>query len=300
MARITLIGPGAIGCVIGAALIDAGHEVTFCARQAFSRLSVQKKGEPARTFPARVIISEPKAPAGDWVLCCVKAHQVASIAGWLRAAVGPHTKVAVLQNGVEQRENAEPFVPPGTPIVPVVVDLPANRNAPGQVVWSRVAALSTPNDDPGREFCALFAGSFAQAEAADDFVTRAWLKLCNNSPSGAILALSAQPMRVFREQGVADLARAILREVIAVARAEGASISDAQIERQVGYFLAGADANPNEGNSMYADRIAGREMEWNARNGVVVRKAARHGIPVPVSAALVPLLAAISKARARV
>ena len=37
-------------------------------------------------------------------------------------------------------------------------------------------------------------------------------------------------------------------------------------------------------------------MEWNARNGVVVRKAAKHGIAVPVSAALVPLLAAISNA----
>ena len=44
---------------------------------------------------------------------------------------------------------------------------------------------------------------------------------------------------------------------------------------------------------MYADRMVGREMEWDARNAVIVRKGARHGIEAPVSAALVPLLAAL-------
>jgi 2-dehydropantoate 2-reductase len=296
MSRITLVGPGAIGCTIGGALIEAGHEVTFCAHQSFSRLSVQKAGEPARHHPAHVITSEKEVAPAEWVLLCVKAHQVASAAGWLRSAVGPATKVAVLQNGVEQRENAEPFVPAGTPIVPVVVELPVIRTAPGQVVWKRIALLSTLDDAHGKAFCGLFAGTFVTAEATDDFLTRAWLKMCNNAPSGAILALSGRPMSVMHAHGVADVARAILKETIAVARAEGADISDAQVERQIEFFLA---ANPNDGNSMYADRIAGRELEWNARNGVILRKAARHGITVPVSAALVPLLAAISDALAR-
>ena len=39
--------------------------------------------------------------------------------------------------------------------------------------------------------------------------------------------------------------------------------------------------------------MAGRETEWDARNAVIVRKGARHGIATPVSAALVPLLAAL-------
>jgi len=295
MSRIVLIGPGAIGCAIGAALMEAGHDVMFCARSAFSRLSIQKGAEPPRTFHARVVTSEKDVAPGEWTLLCIKAHQVASAAGWLRAAVSPGTRLAVLQNGVEQRENAEPFVPPGTAIVPVIVDLPAIRKAPGHVVWTRIAQTSVPDDDDGKAFCALFAGSFVAAEAAEDFVTRAWLKMCNNAPSGAILALTGQPMRVMHAHGIAEVARAILNETIAVARAEGAVISDAQIERQIGFFLA---AGPDEGNSMYADRMAGREMEWNARNGVILRRAARHGIAVPVSAALVPLLAAISNARA--
>jgi len=293
MSRITLIGPGAIGCAIGGALTLAGHEVTFGARKAFARLTVQKENEPAMVFPARVVTSPANVPPADWVLLCVKAYQVPSAVDWLAAAVGPGTRVAVLQNGVEQRENAEPYVPTGTPIVPVVIDLPVSRTAPGEVKWKRIAAVTVPEGPDGEAFVNLFAGSFVTAETSDEFVTRAWLKLCSNAPSGAILALTGQRMRVMHEPGVADLARAILKETIAVGRAEGAKLDDALIERQMQFFLA---ATGDDGNSMYKDRMAGREMEWNARNAVVVRKAALHGIAVPVSTTLVPLLAAISNA----
>lgn len=295
MSRITLIGPGAIGCAIGAALLEAGHDVTFCARRSFTRLSVQKESEPAKVFPAKVVNTPDQVAAADWVLLCVKAYQVPSAAAWLRAAVGPGVKLAVLQNGVEQRENTEPYVPAGTSIVPVVVDLPVSRTAPGQAVWKRVASVVAPEGRAGREFCSLFAGSFVTAETTDDFVTRAWLKLCLNAPSGAILALTGRRMGVMRDQGIDAVARAILTECVTVGRAEGAKLDDALIERQIASFRS---ANPDDGNSMYEDRMAGREMEWNARNAVIVRKAALHGIAVPVSAALVPLLAAISNAAA--
>lgn len=293
MSRITLIGAGAIGCAIGGALLQAGHDVTFCARKTFSHLVVQKDSEPAQRYPAKVVASPLDVPATDFVMLCVKAYQVASAADWLSAAVGSGTRVAVLQNGVEQKECVEPYVPAGTAIVPVVVDLPVSRTAPGEVHWSRIATVTVPDGAEGADFAALFTGSFVTAEATGEFITRAWLKLCNNAPSGAILALSGQPMRIMKAPGVADLARAILQEVVAVGRAEGARLDEALIERQVQFFLS---AKGDEGNSMYADRMAGREMEWNARNGVVVRKAALHGISVPVSAALVPLLAAISNA----
>ena len=284
MTRILIVGAGAIGCSVGAALLEAGHDVTFCARQSFARLSVRKGDEPAKTFPARVVTSPSEiAPAG-WVLLCVKAHQVPSASAWLAAAVGPQTKVAVLQNGVE------PFVPTPTAIVPVIVELPVSRVSPGEVVWHRVALLSAQDDAPGKEFCTLFANSFITASAVDDLLTVAWKKLCLNAPGGAILALTGQPMAVFHKAGIVDVARAILRECVAVGRAEGAKLDEGLIEPQIEFFLK---AGPDEGNSMYADRMAGRAMEWHARNGVIVRKGARHGIATPVSAALVPLLAAL-------
>ena len=202
MSRITLIGPGAIGCAVGAALSEAGHEVTFCARTGFTRLSIQKEGEAPKLFFANVVTAPEEVPEADWVLVCVKTYQVPAVASWLAAAVKAGTKVAVIQNGIEQRENVEPFVPAGTVIVPVIIDLPVSRPAPGKAVWKRIAVAGVPESEEGREFCSLFAGSFLTAETTDDFVTRGWLKLCNNAPSGAVLALTGQRMKVMKAPGV--------------------------------------------------------------------------------------------------
>ena len=43
-------------------------------------------------------------------------------------------------------------------------------------------------------------------------------------------------------------------------------------------------------NSMHADRIAGRPLELDARNGAVVRFGRKHGIPTPVNQMMVTLL----------
>jgi 2-dehydropantoate 2-reductase len=95
-------------------------------------------------------------------------------------------------------------------------------------------------------------------------------------------------MEVFHAPGIADLARRILEECVAVGRACGAELGDEVVDVQMQSFLAAA---PDETNSMFDDFLAGHETEWDARNGVIVRKGQAHGIDTPVSASLVPLLA---------
>jgi 2-dehydropantoate 2-reductase len=48
------------------------------------------------------------------------------------------------------------------------------------------------------------------------------------------------------------------------------------------------------GTSILADRQAGRRLEWDARNGVISRRAARHGLATPINDVVVALLAAAS------
>jgi 2-dehydropantoate 2-reductase len=55
-----------------------------------------------------------------------------------------------------------------------------------------------------------------------------------------------------------------------------------------------AELPEDAGTSILADREAGRPLEWDARNGVIARLGAAHGIPTPVSDVIVPLLAAAS------
>ena len=57
--------------------------------------------------------------------------------------------------------------------------------------------------------------------------------------------------------------------------------------------MSGARRAPRDaGNSMLADRRAGRPMEIDARNGVIVRLGRKHGIPAPMNALMVALLEA--------
>ena len=289
MTTIAIIGPGAVGLCAGAALTDNGHAVTFAGRQRFDLVTIKTEEGVFRRHMAKSIVDGAMPPA-DWVLVCTKAHQTSAAAGAIRAAIGPATRIAVLQNGVEHAERLAPIAPAGTSLVPVVVDIPAGRLGRGEVLWRGRAGLQVQDTADGRDFCALFADSFVTAQAVGDLRTRMWRKLCVNAPSGAVLCLTGRPMEVFHAPGIADLARAVLRECVAVGRADGADLSDDVVEAQMQSFL---DAAPGETNSMYDDFVAGRETEWDARNGVIVRKGAQYGIDVPVSRSLVPLLSAL-------
>lgn len=289
MTTIAIIGPGAIGLCAGAALLDNGHAVTLAGRQPFYLVTIKTEEGILRRHPAKSII-DGRVQVADWVLVCTKAHQTSGAAQVIRAATGPSTRMAVLQNGVEHAERLAGIVPAGTPIVPVVVDIPAGRLGRGEVLWRGRAGLLVQDTENGRAFCTLFGGTFVTAQTVDDLKTRMWRKLCVNAPSGAILCLTGRPMAVFHAPGIADLARAILHECVRVGRACGADLGDDVIEAQMQAFLAAA---PGETNSMFDDYLAGHETEWDARNGVIVRKAAKHGIDVPVSASLVPLLSAV-------
>jgi 2-dehydropantoate 2-reductase len=87
------------------------------------------------------------------------------------------------------------------------------------------------------------------------------------------------------------LGRRYLAECLAVARAEGANLGDGVIDEIVGML---AQAPPDITTSMLTDREADKPLEWDIRNAVILRKAAVHGLPAPISEIVVPLLAAAS------
>jgi 2-dehydropantoate 2-reductase len=151
--------------------------------------------------------------------------------------------------------------------------------------------LKVPDDRPGREFSALFAGTSAEIYLEPDFQTVAWRKLCLNA-AGALPAIMLQPAGVFREEAIGEVARQIIRECIAVGRAEGAKLNDEDADDVLKMCRASA---PDSINSLHADRLAGRPMEIDARNGVIVRLGKKHGIPTQSNQMAVALLEAMSR-----
>ena len=202
--------------------------------------------------------------------------------------------MAVLQNGVEHRELVEPLAGPAR-VLPAIVWCPSEAIAPGRVRQRGPARLSVPDDPAGAALAGLLDGA-AQVDVVPDFRTEAWRKLCLNAVA-APMVLAGRRAEVYREPGQLELARGLAEECVAVGRAEGARVGPGTVE-EVMAEISGFP--PDMGTSMLFDRLAGRPLEWDARNGVISRLGSRHGIPTPVNDEVVARLAAIDAAgRAR-
>jgi 2-dehydropantoate 2-reductase len=290
MPKIAIVGVGAIGSVVASLLEQAGrHEVFLCVRRPLAGLTVEAPDGPVRVRAA--VATDPgAAPAVDWVIVATKAYDVPGAAQWLERLRVHNAPVAVLQNGVEHCERFAPFVPRPS-ILPVIVDCPVERQAPDRVRQRGAMSLKAPDGATGRAFVDLFAGTKAEAAVVDDFLSVAWTKLCFNS-AGVLSALLLQPAGVLRGQAIGEVALQIVRDCIAVGRAEGARLDDAL----AGTVLQRYCSSPADSiNSLHADRLAGRPTELDARNGVIVRLGWKHGIPTPANQMAVALMGAQGK-----
>lgn len=283
MTSIAIIGPGGIGATVAAWLHQAGHAVTIATRTALDRILIDSPEGLIEAVPK--IVTDPAAALPvDWILVCTKTYDAIGAAAWLPALTGPDTRVAILQNGVEHRRRF-PSIPPDR-IVPVVVDIPAERIEPGHIRQHRHGTLIVPDDVAARDFVALFAATPLMASCSTDWPTVAWRKLCINS-CGIALTLIDRPFGASHHPGVADAMRALVEECAAVGRAEGADLPPDIADEVIAYYRAQAPALLN---SLHADLRAGRPLELDARDGVVVRLGQRHGIATPLHAAMIGLV----------
>jgi 2-dehydropantoate 2-reductase len=234
------------------------------------------------------VLTDPRqAQPVDWILVTTKAYDSESAAQWFAPAAGPHTRLAVIQNGVEHVVRFEKHFDRAR-IVPVMIDLPAERSSPGRTVQRGPAHLVVPEGKNGAEFLALFAHTNFDARQTDDFPTAVWKKLCLNS-AGVVSAVLVKPAGIVHHAGVAEIIRTVVRECVAVGRAEGAKLDAAIPDEIVERMRRGSR---DAGNSIYADRKAGRPMEIDARNGVIVRLGRKHQIAAPMNQLMVALLEA--------
>jgi 2-dehydropantoate 2-reductase len=102
------MGAGAVGGFYGAALAGRGHAVTFVARGEHlgalreRGLTIRSGGRSTVLRPVHAVADPAEAGGGfDFVLFTVKGYDTEAAALALRPAVGPHTVVLTLQNGVD-------------------------------------------------------------------------------------------------------------------------------------------------------------------------------------------------------
>ncbi len=286
---VALVGPGAIGTTIVAALHEVGRSPAICGRSAREHLELRFDGGrivvpgPVRTDPTEI------KNTFDLVFVAVKSTQVVAAAPWLSALCSAKTVVCVLQNGVEQKALFAPYLS-GALVLPSVVWFPAQGEPDGSV-WLRGKARLTLPDTPATSVVlAALRGTRCSVDVAVDFTSVAWRKLLQNAVAG-LMGLAGRRAGMDSRTDITKMSLAFLRECLEVARAEGAKLSD-EVPQEIIDRLHSSPADL--GTSILADRQAGRPLEWDSRNGVVQRCGRSRGIPTPISDLVVPLLAAAS------
>lgn len=286
--RVSIVGAGAIGGALAALLDQAGgHELTLCTRRRLAELTVTWPDGTSRV-KSRIVTAPEIAGAADFVIVATKTYDAGGAAAWLPSLCADGAPVAIVQNGVEHRERFLPYVA-AERLLPVVIDLPVERVGEGDIKVRGAAMMKVEDGPLGRDFAALFSGARATVELIPDFTTAAWSKLCINS-AGVLCALTQKPTSVLWGEAMSRVALGIVEECVAVGRAEGAQLDNGMGERVLAHYRRQA---ADSVNSLLADRLAGRRMEIDARNGVIVRKGEKHGIATPLNRMAVALLEAM-------
>jgi 2-dehydropantoate 2-reductase len=283
---VAVIGAGSVGCALAGYLHSAGYDIVVCGREPLERVVMTLEGVTVEHKVAWA--AEPAdLPPVRWAVLATKIHHTPQVAGWL-GSLPVGSAVLAAQNGVDHRARIEPMT--AAAVVPTLVYFNSKRIAPGEVLVTPSKGIFVPDDETGRAAVTLFEGSGLEITAAADFATAAWDKLLINVIANPITALTERPLEVLSEPAVAALGLGVALETVAVAQAEGTGLTPQHARDN----LALLHSLPGHlVSSMLQDRVAGRSMEHEGLLGPVVTLGERHGIPTPLTRALLALVDAL-------
>ena len=303
--KICVLGAGALGCVVGAALSEGGSEVWLVNRDK-AHVDAMKAGgltlvTPAGERSVRVNAATGCAEVGavDLVIVLVKSfHTAAAIAG-ATALIGPKTLVLSLQNGLGHEEvlaqavGRERVLAGKTYVGGVLL-------APGKVISGTAGKQTIIGELDGQvseralAIAAEFYRAGLQTTVSDNIVGTMWDKLLVNVSTGALSAITRLPYGpLYAVPEVKTTAIAAVAEAMAVARAAGIQLSFNEPEQP---WIRAAEGLPADFKaSMLQSLEKGSVTEIDFVNGAVVLWGERCEVPTPVNAALVACVKGIEK-----
>lgn len=296
--KITIIGPGAMGCLFGAFLARAGNPVTLLGRDREYAELLKKRGVLLREgdgFEELKLCAthNPEEAAGaELVLVLVKTPQTAAAAKLIPRLLAPETVVLTLQNGLGAADELARALGPERVLTGVTAQ-GATLIAPGEVRHGGAGdTLIGPYLPGGKErldIVKLFNKAGVSAQWRDNIADSVWKKLAANCGINAITALAGiKNALVESTYEAAQLASGAVRETAKVALAEGVHLGDP--EGLALWVLSVARATGKNRSSMGQDVDRRRATEIDYINGAVARLGKKHGIETPINLALTQLI----------
>ena len=298
MAKIAVMGAGAVGCYYGGMLARAGHDVTLIGRpnhvDAIQRdgllLDTQSFKEQVRLLAS----TEPSAVAGaTLVLFCVKSTDTESAAAAIRPHLLPGALVLSLQNGVDNAVRLQAALP-DQEVAASVVYVATEMPGPGHVKHNGRGELVIAASPSSAEAAALLVAAGVPTEISTNVMGALWAKLILNCAYNALSAITQQPYgQLVQGEGVQDVIRDLVNECLAVAQADGITVPGdvwQAVERI-------AQTMPQQLSSTAQDLARGKRSEIDHLNGYVLRRGEVLGIATPVNRVMHTLVKLLEESR---
>ena len=298
MAKIAVMGAGAVGCYYGGMLACAGHDVTLIGRQNHVD-AIQRDGLllDTQSFKEQVRLqasTEPSAVAGaTLVLFCVKSTDTESAAAAIRPHLLPGALVLSLQNGVDNAVRLQAALP-AQEVAASVVYVATEMPGPGHVKHNGRGELVIAASPNSTEAAALLVAAGVPTDISSNVEGALWAKLILNCAYNALSAITQQPYgQLVQGEGVQDVIRDLVNECLAVAQADGITVPGdvwQAVERI-------AQTMPQQLSSTAQDLARGKRSEIDHLNGYVLRRGEVLGIATPVNRVMHTLVKLLEESR---
>ena len=300
--RFAILGSGAVGGYFGAKLAKSGQQVTFIARGAHleairSRgLAIQsaKLGDFVVTSPAESDTA--KVGPVDVVIVAVKAYDNATALPMLTPMIDDSTVVLTLQNGVDSVDQIADIVGVdnvlgGTTYVATALEGPGLIVQTGvhrSIFFGEVYGNRDRVTPRVQRIADAMAAADIQVTPVADARVPIWDKFVYLAAFSGFTGASRLAIgHIWKYPHVQDMFYATCREVAEIAKAEGVTISPNRFDTLREYM---ANIPPSTRSSLLIDLEQGKRIEVEALQGAAVRRAAKHGVPVPILSTLYALL----------
>jgi 2-dehydropantoate 2-reductase len=301
--KIAILGAGAMGSVIGGLLAKAGHDLTLIDvwREAIetintSGLRIDDKQGKSETIRVRATSQPAEVGPVDLLLVFVKCYHTEVAVNNASPMIGPKTTVLSLQNGWGNGPRIAAIVGSKKLLLGVCYHS-ATVLGPGHVLhggkgMTFMGELEGPISDRLQTIAAAFNLAGIEVTPTPHVLKEIWAKLALNVttlPTSAALRLTAE--RLLDTEEMLQLMRALLQEVVAVAKAQNIALD--LDERWVAIIGLLKKLAPNTKGSMLQDVEKGRPTEIDVINGAIVEAGKRLGISTPFNQAMVSLIKAL-------
>lgn len=304
--RFAILGSGAVGGYFGAKLAKSGQDVTFIARgphlAAIRERGLQIRSPKLGDFVVHAAAHDDPRQVGevDVVLFTVKTYHNAEAIASLPPLLRPDSVVLTLQNGVDSVGEIAAAVGAervlgGTTYVATALESPgviAQTGVHRSIIFGEVARGS----ERSAEGISPRVQAIADAlQNADVFVTPVpdarvpiWDKFVYLVPFSGFTGAARLPIGgIWTDPLVQQQFYAAAQEIATLAQAEGVTISSDRFDRLKEYM---DNIPPTTRSSLLIDLEAGKPIEVEALQGAATRRAATHGLSLPIVETLYALL----------